>query len=369
MNKSYVGYSSTLSAGPFLRQTRDNCQAVTTDVTACVLATFTETEKALYGSRQYVLTLWPAFVGAIVALAPDPANMLYDNMWWAALFAVTSGGLPGLDSSSSPPHHVEAYSEKEARAMCESWRYTAARPKLMSKMETMGNQTRGQSYVRLEWIAFFVGCGLWLGFCIWLAQALTFSFTFCFNGHAVQSAVWYYISCSPAVGGICFELLQDRVEVYEPMLGSNGENTVRAYKAEKVHVPVTAPAPVFKKVNVSSVFALWLRLAVHQWRRTKYRILVKDASPHWFFLIGRALVGIGRVAVFALGSIAMGNVILLPVPDDLFLFVLLLFTTAAPRQLWPGFWANGNRGADLVVFVNSIRLIGIESDGQDVSQH
>ena len=81
------------------------------------------------------------------------------------------------------------------------------------------------------------------------------------------------------------------------------------------------------------------------------------------------MAGIGRVTVFALGSGTMGNILLLPVPDDLYLFVLLLFASAVPRQLWPGFWANGNRGADLVVFVNSIKIVGVGPEGRDGAQY
>lgn len=89
-------------------------------------------DKSLYASRQYFLTLWPAFVGAIVAIAPDPSSMVYDNIWWSGLFALTCGGLPGIDSAC-PAHHVEAHSEDEGRAMCEIWLFDSSRPKAMSK--------------------------------------------------------------------------------------------------------------------------------------------------------------------------------------------------------------------------------------------
>ena len=373
MGQEFIGYGSSLPAGAYLQDTREKCTALVQpkneyerhfNVTACMLDKFTETDKALYASRQYILTLWPAFVGAVVALAPDPANMVYDNIWWAALFAITCGGLPGLDGSSSPPHHVEAHSDKEGRAMCEAWQYTAARPKLMSKTEAMGNRTRGIGYIRFEWLSFFVGIALWLGFCVWFGFTLRPALDFSFPDRNVRGAVWYYISCSPAVLGAIFEVLQDRVELYEP----DHENGAELTPLTGVHGAVShdrrsASVNAFMKVHTSSVFALWLKLAVHQWRRTRYRVLVRDSSSHWFFLIGRAMVGIGRVVVFALGSVTMGNILFLPVPDDLYLFVVLLFATAVPRQLWPGFWANGNRGADLVVFVNSIQLIDLGPEG------
>lgn len=71
------------------------------------------------------------------------------------------------------------------------------------------------------------------------------------------------------------------------------------------------------------------------------------------------MVGIGRITVFVVGSIVMGNILLIPVPDDSYLFILLLFTTAVTRQLWSAFWTNGNRGADPVVFVRSIKLVEV----------
>lgn len=367
MGEQFVGYGSHLAAGPYLRKTRQDCvdlvrpnntAQLNNNVTACMLDTFTETDKSIYASRQYILTLWPAFVGAIVALAPDPAYMMYDNMWWAALFAVTCGGLPGLDASSSPPHHVEAHSESEGRSMCEAWQYTAAQPKLMSKTEAMGNQTRGMAYIHLEWACFCAGFALYLSFCIYFAQSLGPSFTFSFEGDVYRGATWYYISCSPAILGAIFELLQSRVDLYEPAPAIHDETEMDSLTANAA-VSKSSQAPMFQKVNVGSTFGLWLKIAIHQWRRTKYRILVRDSSSHWFFLIGNAMTGIARMTVFALGSVTMGNILFLPVPDDLYLFVLLLFTTAIPRQLWPGFWANGNRGADLVVWVNSIQLVEV----------
>ena len=103
---------------------------------------------------------------------------------------------------------------------------------------------------------FLIGCALWLGFCIWFAQALKISSTFAFEGDAVQSAVWYYISCSPAVLGVCFELLQNRVELYEPIVGGKGEENSVSCKDRNVNTSIAASSPVFKSVKVSSVLAL-----------------------------------------------------------------------------------------------------------------
>lgn len=73
------------------------------------------------------------------------------------------------------------------------------------------------------------------------------------------------------------------------------------------------------------------------------------------------MIGVGRIALFAFASIVMGNIVFLPVENDLYLGILLLSATSIPQQLWPAFWKNGNRGADLVVSVNSIMLIEVRS--------
>ena len=57
----------------------------------------------------------------------------------------------------------------------------------------------------------------------------------------------------------------------------------------------------------------------------------------------------------------MGSLLLFPVPNDYNLLFLLLCTTIVPRSFWPAFWTNGNRGADLVVFVDTIKLITVDS--------
>lgn len=74
---------------------------------AYVFGTLTELDKAILASRQYMwvtlqdciglfvtltwnsLTLWPAFVGVIASFGPDPSVMMFDNLWWACLFAMT----------------------------------------------------------------------------------------------------------------------------------------------------------------------------------------------------------------------------------------------------------------------------------------
>ena len=262
------------SATFILGHVRDICTNLTgisagDTVTECMLETFTEVEKAMFASRQYILTLWPAFVGAIVAVAPDPSAMLYDNIWWAALFSVTCGGLPGLDKSSGPPHHVTALSEIEGRNMCETWRYNASQPKAMSKTDTMGSTGRGRRHLYLEWVSFFVGCGLWIAFDVYFGFSLKSLTDFAWgdwwkpNGWA-RGAVWYYISGVPALIGTFFELLENRVDLYEPVspirVATNQHSAKERGVASTSEAISTAPTPSYRRVKVCSVFGLWLKV-------------------------------------------------------------------------------------------------------------
>ena len=355
MGKEYIGYTSHLVIGDYLHQTRADCideiqpssvYTLRSNISECIFDKFTEYEKTIFASRQYILTLWPAFVGAIVSASPDASLLIYDNIWWSTLFALTCGGLPGQDASDLPTHHIKASSLYEARAM-------VAATHSYSKFQTMGGRNRNTGYVFLEWFTMFISYGIYLAFCIFFGYSLKDSVAMSFpTPQWLAPAAWYYISCTPAILGILVEVPQNRFDLYEPTLhGASGIDR-SPLMSEEVQAQ---PAPLYTKVEGNSI-SIWLRIIRHQWQRSRYRIIVRHESRHWFFVLGRSAVGIGRITVFALGSVAMGNVLFMPVPNDLFLFVLLLFVTAVPRQLWPAFWANGNRGADLVIFVKDLRL-------------
>lgn len=136
------------------------------------------------------------FVGAIVALAPDPSNMVYVNICWSMLFAITSGGLPGM-GLASPPHLMELHSGRERRTMCEACHYDPPRPEAMSKEKTMGSFTRGTDFVYFEWALFFLSVALWLSFCVCFGQRSKPALDITFDSDWLAGAVWYYISVSP----------------------------------------------------------------------------------------------------------------------------------------------------------------------------
>lgn len=225
----------------------------------------------------------------------------------------------------------------------------------------MGSLTRGMGYNYFEWFAFFGSFALWLPFCVYFGITLKPALDITFENDPVAGAVWYYVSAGPAIIGLIFELIRNRVDLYEPTNRSNGGTGASTKEAGEQATVSPGEQQRFHCVIVGSVFSLWLRILRHQWQRSQYRILVRNRQStrnEWFFVLGRAMAGMFGIAIFTVGSITMGNIILMPVPNDLYLFVLVLFTTAVPRQFWPAFWENGNRGADLVVWVKTVKVIG-----------
>lgn len=109
-NCPYTGPNCTFSPGYVIRR----CEAALNvsgrvafePVISCVFNTLNEFDKALLNSRQVVFGLWPACVVLIAGFSHDPAAIVHDKVWCACLFAMTSSGLPGLNSSLPPRHLV-----------------------------------------------------------------------------------------------------------------------------------------------------------------------------------------------------------------------------------------------------------------------
>jgi hypothetical protein len=304
--------------------------------------------------------------------------MVHDNVWWATLFAMSCSGLPGLNTIK-PPHHIEATTTGQGRITCEHWRPDKLSPRNVSRSWVLAGTPPRQTLVVLEWIV-FLGClALYLTFSVLFANALQTSFLLTFYGSTVPAAVWYWISAGPAILAIILsEVWQNRVELYELddnvdgiQLHDSGSKSPGAVSSAllptasastAVGLPVTPDrasllAVPYHRVKTRTALQVWMKIIAHQWHRRYYRLLIKPSSTHPYFLLVRLIVGIWRITVFALGSVTMGNILLMPIPQDLVLFVLLLFTTAIPRMVFPAFWSNGTRGADLVVFVSLVGIV------------
>lgn len=232
--------------------------------------------------------------------------------------------------------------------------------------------------ITLEWVTFLLCCCMYIGFSIWFRYTLQSAVVYAFAAHYwLAAASWFWLSAGPAaLAVLASEIWQHRVELYEPE-GLFPDNRITEDKhlsavsaasssavstAGRVESPTTLEQAAvrnktYKKRETPRMFHVWLRVIRHQWRRSEYRLLVKPSSTHPYFLLVRAFVGLGRVAVFAMGSAAMGNILLMPIPQNLWLFIFLLFTCGVPRLMFPGFWSNSARGADLVVFVRPVGLL------------
>lgn len=215
--------------------------------------------------------------------------------------------------------------------------------------------------------------------------AITLKKTVCFaleKGPYVLGS-WYWISASPAFCQAVRSLIQNNIELFIPVAteisGGTASLAPEVKRTSDTHeldtfiserivaATSTAVAPALqlspdntteifhRPLSSNSSFHIWLRIMSHQWRSRPYRPLVKQPLGRWKWLnvMFKIFVAFWRLAIFGYGSSTMGSLNLMPIPNDLVLFVLLIFMTATPRLFWPTFWAKGKRGADLVVFVKS----------------
>lgn len=356
----------------------------------CVLESSTQLEQSIYSERQYLLTLWPAFIGIICGFGPDPSDMVFDNVWWAAMFAITCGGLPGFDSRK-PRHHATTDWVDEGRQICESHSesFDPRRSQIIPRSFGRPNQNRVEAIVRMEWIIYSFSWLCYIAFNILFVMALKQSTTYSVIVNT-SAGFWYWLSAGPAVLSACAEIFQNRVELYEPLSDRPAESTgtnmndwlmstatsksdvsgpqvvLTAYPKPKgadttatVAPAVTNPPPgqlLYRRSHHKSALQVWWRIICLQFQRKRYRVLVKPEDDRWFFLLWKLVVGLSRVAVFAEGSNTMGGILLMPEPNDVVLLILLLFLTSIPRMIFFGIWRNKARGADLVVVCNQLAI-------------
>lgn len=357
------------------------------NVTECVLQSLPEETKAVLAGRAIILTLWPSFIGAITATAPDPSSIVYDNIWWASLFAATCGGFPGL-SQKPMSHQLEARSYEKAKRICEGWSYNPLYPRKISR-SSIRRYAVSPYFETGQWIAFIWSCALFLAWNIVFAITLTKSICLALPTSGASPGVWYWISAVPGFSQALLHLAQNNVEIFLPMptgipSGTNRSALLQGKESLNDREPMdfvatriaastaVAVAPAlspresstppndltticYQRLETRSGPHTWLCILRHQWHRRPYRLLVKQAPKgwNWFNAMFELYIAFWRLTMFALGSIVMANVVLMPIPNDLVLFVLLIFMTATPRFFWPAFWTKGKRGADLVVFVKT----------------
>lgn len=339
----------------------------------CVWAKVDEIDKARLASFQYVFTLWPALVVLIVYMGPDPYYMVYDDILWSILFAITSAGMPG-QSSALPPHHTDVLTVEEGRQKCEAWVPDPTKPRKLAKSGAVVLTDKAR-----HWHIFFERFSFWL--CVTFVLIFIALFTWAvLDGMPIMmdfpldSVVWYYIAGGPALMAALFEVWLNRVELYEPVVRpvAAQPNAAVANQRGAIQLPVHANAPKqnstttvtisnvtgsstnnqFRQVTKRSALSIWCRIACLQYQRQPYRILVKPRELGFVNMIASLLIVFSRLAVFCLGSAWIANTFLMYELLYWVILMVLIFATGFPRFLWKEIWPSCANGADLVVWVH-----------------
>ena len=296
--------------------------------------------------------------------------MVYDNLWWSGLFVTTCAGLPGLNSVL-PSHHLIVETQKLGQEACRTGQTNNAHLRVIARHQT-ADPSLTRSLVLFEWCTFTFCIILYVAFNTYFVYTLQDAICVAIGELRlwVAPAVWYWLSAAPALGLMLPEVVQNRTVLFEPdsEQGSIQERHKTTTKGRIVpmlipttYTGISAAAPGligqhYRSVDDLNFLQTWCRIAQHQWRRSKYRVLVRPPITHWYRQVWRLCFQFGRIVVFSVGSIVMGNTLLMPIPNDLICLVILMFLTGISRLSFPGIWANGARGADLVVIVRPLGI-------------
>ena len=330
-------------------------------VANCVINNLSEQMKANLSMHTYLVTLWPAFVSIIVAMAPDAAPVAYDNIAWATVFALTSAGMPGFNAPPLP-HQLTFAELAAAQRTCETAsvdgsedpskisRYSAARP--------------AASYTRTAavWGLCLASFGIWAAFVILYLVCLSSVINLAADLLVGYGAVWYLIGAGPGLADVTARLVLNNVDVYEPV-GASRQSTVEPFAAATVSevADATQPAttirlvkdpnaaPAYEHKTFPTGIHAWMRILHMQLTGRPYRVLVHPLPDTILTGVFQYLILMGRLTIFVWGSLVQGSFLFL-FPNDFQLLVLLVFATATPRAIWPDMWKRAKGGADLVVW-------------------
>ncbi|CAF9933503.1 MAG: hypothetical protein HETSPECPRED_008669 [Heterodermia speciosa] len=323
----------------------------TRSVADCIFNNLSEHEKAEASTHQYFLTLWPAFISIIVAMGIDAAPIAYDNLAWTAIYLLTSGAMPGFETTAFP-HQVVAAEVSEARKLCESWQddYPARK---VSRLSRLRRNTYAPMWMDLALMA--ASLGLWLTFVIYYVVTLHRSFTMTETIPWCYGVMWYLVAAFPMLFGALPRLVLNNVDLYDPRAVVNVKASSRTGAIDKRKgTAKNSSAQLYEHRKMKHGFHTWCRLAFLQLSSRPYRVLVHPFPQSYLLASYNYLVAIGRFGVFIWGSMAQGVLTFVPTPTDYYLAILLLFTTATPRLIAPKFLRSGRRGADLVVSVERL---------------
>lgn len=281
----------------------------------------------------------------------DAAPIAYDNLAWTAIYLLTSGAMPGFESTAFP-HQVVAADVSEARKLCESWQDDYA----ARKVSRLSGLRRNKYAPRwMDWTLMAASLGLWLTFVVYYVMTLHRSFTMTETLPWCYGVVWYLIAAFPGLFSALPRLVSNNVDLYEPAAVVDRANLPSAGASNgRKSIAKNCSAQLYEHRKMKHGLHTWCRLAFLQLSSRPYRVLIHPFPPSYLLATYNYLVAIGRFVVFIFGSMAQGSLLFVPTPADYYLTILLVLTTATPRLVAPRFLRSGRGGADLVVSVEKL---------------
>jgi hypothetical protein len=290
------------------------------NIANCFYNSVDEVAKANIAARSTMVSLWPAMISLVSALYPDAADVAHVHLGWAAMFALTSGGIAGYSLQTPRGHHF-APSEELARKWCEGTVIpvkagSPARERKSLHLVSLGLLLCAAG-VYATFAALFLNI-LKKTILTWLCEPYWFG------------ALWFFLCSVPA-------LLQAARQV---LFTSN----TTLYATNK-----DAALP-FKKLEKVGNIGMWMRVLKYQFTNTPYRLLVQKPEESLASGLFDTLIATGRLAVFVFGSVTQCSLILMPTPLDGLLFGLIVATAFVPRVLWMKICARAVHNDTWVVF-------------------
>lgn len=262
------------------------------DVANCFYNSIDEVAKANIAARQTIVALWPAMTSLVSALYLDAADVAYDHLGWAALFAMTSGGIPGY-SLETPSSHFTAPDYETAKAWCNDTEGPRTNPAHARKARPATKHLHIVSHglllctiaIYAVFLGFFLDILKWT-ILTWLCSPYWFG------------SLWYFLSILPTVMQAAYHLLCTT-------------NTT-------LIVPDPASFVSFVESKSTNNFYLWVRVFKSQLTNRPYRLLVHLPPESLASGVFHTLVAATRLGIFVFGSVTQSSLILMPTPLDAF---------------------------------------------------
>lgn len=293
-------------------------------VANCFYNSVDENAKANLAARQTIVALWPAIVSFISVLYPDAAEVAYDHLGWAAIFAMTSCGIAG-SSMRNTTRHFNAPDYETAKEWCDG---TVDPPVVQRLSRRTKGVARKLHIVNHGLLLFSIAIyGVFLGLFIWTLKEtiLTWQCSPYWFG-----SLWYILNCLPALMQASYHLLFTS-DVF-------------------LFVPTQASGSVFKELKTTNNLKIWMHVFKRQTTNEPFRLLIREPPES----LGKGLIDIlvatTRLGIFVFGSVTQSSLIVMPMPWDSLLFGLVVAAAFLPRVMWVKICAASVHPKTRVVF-------------------